>query len=154
MDQEAMVNRIKELVGPLFRSRGVSLAELIYRPQGSGTLLRFLVDTTPGVTIAELSGLNQAIGAILDEHNLIPERYLLEVNSPGLDRPLRLQADFERVIGRRVKVFLKEPLEDRQEYVGKLVGASEQYLSLELDSGRRLKMELVQVSHAVQEIHL
>lgn len=154
MDLEAIVNRVKELVTPLLNGRGVSLVELICRPQGGGVLLRFLVDTAQGVTLAQLSQLNRAIGAILDEHDLIPERYMLEVSSPGLDRPLKSQADFERVMGRQVKVLLKVPVEDSFEYVGKLVGASEAYISLELDSGKRLKMEIAQIARAVQEINL
>ena len=154
MDQEAVVGRVRELVEPLLSARQAELVELTCHPQGGRALVRFLVDTPQGIRLDELSALNQAIGAILEEHDVIPMPYLLEVSSPGLDRPLKNQADFDRVIGRRLKVRTAAPINEKWEYSGKLLNVNEEAIVLELNSGEKLKILLSSIAHAVQEIEI
>ena len=154
MDQEAIVNQIKALIEPHLANRQVELVELTCHPSGGRVLLRCLVDTARGITLEELSSLNQAIGAILDEHDLIPWAYLLEVSSPGLDRPLKSWIDFERVIGRRLKIATTVPIQSRWEYSGELVNANEEAIVLRLDSGDKLRIALSEVARAAQEVKL
>ena len=154
LDKEAMVNRVKELVAPLLEGRQVELVELICQPQGGRLLLRFLVDTARGIRLDELGSLNQAIGALLDEHEVISDRYLLEVSSPGLDRSLKSPADFERLIGRRIRVMTVVAVNSRWEYAGELLNANEEAILLKLDSGERFQILLSQIARAVQEINL
>ena len=153
-DEETIVNKVKELIAPVLANRQAELVDLICRPQGSRLLLRFLVDTPTGITVETLSHLNQAIGAVLDEHDAIPSTYMLEVSSPGLDRRLKTPLDFERVVGRRLKVTTAVPVNDKREHLGQLLSAGEEFLVLKLDSGEKLKIELSQIAHAVQEISL
>ncbi|MBI3333132.1 MAG: ribosome maturation factor RimP [Candidatus Omnitrophica bacterium] len=145
---------MKELIEPLLGSRQVELVELTCQPQGGRFLLRFLVDTARGIRLDELSSLNQAIGALLDEHEVISDRYLLEVSSPGMDRPLRSQADFERLIGRRIRVTTAVPVNGRSDCRGELLGATEEAVFLRLDSGEKLQIQIAQIARAAQEISL
>lgn len=151
---EEITHRVRDLIDPLLRSRGAELVELTCRPAGGRLLLRCLVDTASGVTLQQLGDLNRAIGAVLDEHDAVPQRYVLEVNSPGLDRPLKLPSDFERVIGRRVRVRTSLPLDSRWEHVGELLGVSEEVVVLRLDSGDKLQIDLGQIASAAQEVQL
>jgi len=154
LDKETLLNRVKELIQPLLEARQAELVELACRQEGSRVVLRCLVDTARGITLEELSRLNQAIGAVLDEHDVIPERYLLEVNSPGLDRPLKAPLDFERVLGRRIRVTTVAPVNSRWEFTGELLGASDQMITLRLDNGDKLQILLSDIAHAVQEIKI
>lgn len=154
MDQTVILNRVRELIQPLLAGRGAELVELTAHPGGGRLTLRCLVDTARGITLEELSGLNRSIGAVLDEHDVIPDRYLLEVSSPGLDRPLKMQTDFERVIGRRVRVMTTVPIAARQEHHGEVLSAGEESVMLRLDSGEKLQIPLSQIMRAVQEIRL
>lgn len=149
-----ILNRVQELIRPLLVSRGVELVEFTCHPGGGRLTLRFLVDTARGMTLNELSGLNHSIGAVLEEHDVIPDRYLLEVSSPGLDRPLKRVADFERVIGRRVKVTTSASVADRHEHRGEVLGANEEAVMLRLDSGEKRQVPLSLIAHAVQEIEI
>ena len=151
-NQEAILEKVKELVTPLLRSRKTELVELTCRQKGNGLVLRFLVDTAQGITIDELSALSQGIGAILDEHDVIPQRYFLEINSPGLDRPLKDWRDFERVFGRRVKVETLVPVNYRRQFLGKLLGANEETILLQLDTEEKVQIRLSEIVHAQQEI--
>ena len=154
MDQTVILNRVRELIQPLLAGRGAELVELTAHPGGGRLTLRCLVDTARGITLDELSGLSRSIGAVLDEHDAILDRYLLEVSSPGLDRPLKTATDFERVIGRRVRVMTSVPVADRQEHRGEVLNAGEESVMLRLDSGDKLQIPLSQIMHAVQEIGL
>ena len=154
LDQTALLNRVRELIQPLLSSRGAELVDLTAHPGGGRLALRCLVDTVRGITLDELSGLSRSIGALLEEHELISDRYLLEVSSPGLDRPLKKWTDFERVIGRRIRVLTAVPVASRQEHHGEVLGANEEAVVLRLDSGEKLQVPLSQISHAVQEVRL
>lgn len=148
----SVLDKVRALVDPVLAARRIELVELTYRRQGPGTVLRFLVDTASGITIEECGALNQTIGAILDEHDVIPERYTLEVASPGLDRPLKSARDFERVIGRRVVLHLREPLGGAVELVGTLASVGDELVTLVLDSTERLRVPLASIARAQQEI--
>ena len=152
LDQTAILNRVKEIVQPLLAAKGVELVELTGKLGGGRFTLRCLVDTANGITMDQLSGLNRSIGALIEEHDLIPDRYLLEVSSPGLDRPLKTARDFERVIGRRVRVTTNVPLAAQVEHRGEVLSAGEEGLVLRLDSGDKLPIQLSQITHAIQEI--
>ena len=152
IDQTEILNRVRELIRPLLASRGVELVDFTCH-MGNGRLtLRLLVDTARGITVDELSGLNRSIGALIEEHDLIQDRYLLEVSSPGLDRRLKTAADFERVIGRRVRVTTSVPVADRHEHHGEVLGATEEAVMLRMDSGEKRQVPFAQITHAVQEI--
>ena len=152
MDQETVLNRVKELIEPLLAARQVELVDLICRFEGGRLALKLLVDTARGVRLDELSAINRSIGAVLDEHDAVPERYILEVSSPGLDRPLKRGKDFERVIGRRLRVFTSVPVNERTEHHGQLLGASDEAITLKADWGEKVQISLPQIVRAEQEV--
>lgn len=152
MESEAVIQRVRALIEPLLAARRVELVELTYRREGPRHVLRLLVDTAAGVTVEELSRLNQAIGALLDEHEALGERYLLEVCSPGLDRPLKTTRDFERVIGRRVWMVIREPIQGVGELVGMVVSVGDEIVTMQLDHGATVRVPLSNVLKAAQEI--
>ena len=154
MDQEALITRVKELIRPVLSSRQAELVEMTFRYEGRRVFLRFLVDTARGITLNELREINRAIGAILDEHDLIPDRYMLEVSSPGLDRLLKAPLDFERVVGRRVRVQTLVEVNARWEYSGELVNAGEEAIVLKLDNGDKCRILLSEIARAAQEIRI
>jgi len=151
---EALEQRVKDLVVPVLSGRQVDLVELLCRNVAGRILLRFLVDTPRGIKVAELSSINQAIGALLEEHNVVPSAYVLEVSSPGLDRPLKTQSDFERVLGRRVRVATAVPVGFKREHVGEVLNVNEEAVVLKSDQGEKIRIPLSDIARAVQEIEL
>jgi ribosome maturation factor RimP len=111
---------------------GLELVELVYRFEGRYMVLRLLVDRPEGgITIDECARLNIEISSILDEKNIIQERFSLEVSSPGLDRPLKSRNDFIRSLNRRVKFFLSAPVHGKIEIDGKITQVNEQSVSVD-----------------------
>lgn len=149
-----ITNRVRDLIHPLISAKQVELVDLLCHYGGGRLVIKCLVDTPRGITLDELSSLNRSIGAVMEEHEAISEPYVLEVSSPGLDRPLKRWTDFERIIGRRVRVFTAAPLDARTEHHGEVLAANEENVVLRLDSGDKLPVPLNQIVRAEQEIKL
>ncbi len=133
----SITESLREKIKPLVEEEGLELVDLNFYQSGSRSILRIYVDKAGGVTIDQCANLNRKIGDYLEMENLIPHRYLLEVSSPGLDRPLLRDADFKRKIGEKVKVSLKEKLDGQTEWVGKIMGFKEDDLILLIEPNKK-----------------
>ena len=135
MQEEAIeiVDRVRELVDPYLKANGAELIEIIYRREQPGMVLRLLVDTPGGITIDECEAINNYLSEFLDSQNVIEEHYVLEVSSPGLDRPIKTDRDFERVMGREITVNTFEPVDGKKTIEGTLVGMNKDEVVVESD---------------------
>jgi len=116
---------LRTLIEPIVADHGLELmdAELV-RGRGAWKL-RVVVDTPAGdgrVSVEACAHVSREVGTQLDASDAIPSRYLLEVSSPGLDRPLSREKDFAAAAdGRDVKIETRVPLEGRRHFRGRLV---------------------------------
>jgi ribosome maturation factor RimP len=93
--------------------------------------------------------MSKNVGTILDVEDVVPgSGYTLEVSSPGVERPLKKLRDFERFVGKKVKVLLREPAGGNRRWEGTLAGFSEGVITLELASGEPLEIDLGNVEKA------
>ena len=103
----------------------------------------------PGVTLADCEFISENVGTILDMEDVIPgESYKLEVSSPGVERKLTKPRDFERFVGHKVKIGLREPIENQRHWMGTLAGFAEGTITLEPSPGRSVRFRLDQVEKA------
>jgi ribosome maturation factor RimP len=132
MDTNAdIVERVKELVAPYLEESGVELVEIMYRREQGGMTLRLLVDTPEGIKIAECESLNNYLSELLDKEEVIGEHYVIEVSSPGLDRPFKTDRDFERVLGKDIEVTTYAPVDGRKTHEGKFIGMDKDTIVIE-----------------------
>ena len=132
---EYLVDRIKELISPLFTERNYDLVEIAIKREKGRMILRIMADRlTGGITLDECVSLNEAVGQILDQTELIQESFSLEVSSPGLDRPLRTEKDFRRKMEREIRVFVSEPVNNKTEWQGKLIRVTPEEITLAVNS--------------------
>ncbi|MFH1128444.1 MAG: ribosome maturation factor RimP [Candidatus Omnitrophota bacterium] len=119
MDKHEKIDKLKKLIQDYLESRRLEFVDLIYHYEGRDLFLRILVDT-PGdnICLDECARLNREIGAILDGQEMLNQRYILEVSSPGIDRPITTKKDFLRCRNRKVKFFLKEMVNGKLEWDG------------------------------------
>ncbi|MBU1727575.1 MAG: ribosome maturation factor RimP [Candidatus Omnitrophica bacterium] len=119
MDKQLIIEELKKIIGDYLVAKGLDLVDLIYRYEGRDLYLRILADRPEGgITIDECTNLNRQISAVLDEKDIFEASYILEVSSPGLDRPLKTEKDFLRCLGRQAKFFLIEPVNGKIEWDG------------------------------------
>jgi len=144
-----ILDKVKELISNLLQDNGIELVDISYR-RGKGTMiLKLLVDKEGGITLDDCSRLNEDIGKVLDEANAMPDKYLLEVSSPGLDRHLKTKRDFERVMGKKIYVHTYEPIQEKRDYVGNVSGVDEETVTVD-----NVKIPLNKISKARLEIKI
>lgn len=152
MDRQELITQIKGLIEDYLKSHGVTLVDLIYRYEGHDLFLRIIADKPEGgITLDECAYLNNHISLILDAKDLIQTRYILEVSSPGLDRPLLNKSDFLRCLDRNVKFFLRRKIHDRQEFQGKIKSVQDDSVNVEVE-GKSLTIPLSDIAKAKQVI--
>lgn len=114
-------NDVEILIQPIVKELGYDLVEVVYNKQKNGMNLTVFIDSKSGVGLDDCEKVHNAIDSPLDE--LDPtngQSYTLNVSSPGLDRPLKNESDFERNIGREIEVSLYTKLNGKKEYIGTL----------------------------------
>lgn len=116
---EGLVTPLAEVIG---EQLGYEVVDVIYAKEGGDSVLRVTIDQPNGISSNDCERFSRALDAKLDEVDPISGSYLLEVSSPGLDRPLKKPADFERFAGEKVEVRLHTKVMEKKQWKGKLVG--------------------------------
>ena len=119
-----------EMAESLLAGSGVELVDVEYVKE-KDRYLRVFIDKPEGIGIEDCQSLSERLEKLLDERDVIPEQYILEVSSPGLDRVLKKPRDFERERGKQVDVSLYEPMDGEKLVVGTLAGFDGAALALE-----------------------
>ncbi len=149
--ENSLAEHLRSLVEPVAGELGLDLVDLVWNRQGTGGVLKIFVDRRGGVSLGECEKLSRRLDPLLDAEDLFQGRYNLQVSSPGLDRPLRHAADFERAVGERVRFRLR-PSESRpRALVGTLRGAGTR-LRVELDDGKTIDLALDEIEDARREV--
>lgn len=124
-----MDERIKELIRRVVSSEGMELVHVELKT-GKDSFLRILIDKPGGVTLDDCQNISEQVGAMLDVEDPIPHHYVLEVASPGLDRPLFTEADFKKFLGRDVKIKTKSAIYDRTNFTGRIAQVENGIISI------------------------
>jgi ribosome maturation factor RimP len=107
----------------------------LYRERGK-LVIKVFIDKEGGVTLDECAGANELIGQVMEREDVIAGPYVLEVMSPGVNRPLQRKRDFLSSAGKRIRVSLGQTFEGKQEYSGILMSAGDE--SFTLDTGEEM----------------
>ncbi len=130
-----LTERIISLVQPIIEEAGLELVELQYRSENIGWVLRLIIFKPGGVSLDDCALVSRQLSYLLDVENIIPQKYHLEVSSPGLDRPLRNRRDFERNIGAMVGITIRRA--DESFFLsGKIAEVRNDEIALDLETGR------------------
>ena len=113
---------VAKLAEPVVKAHGCELWDVEYVKEGADFILRVTIDrfdeTGEGITIDDCETMSRAIDPVLDEHDPIPDQYLLEVSSPGIERELTRDDHFELCVGEKVEVRLFAPVDGSRVWVG------------------------------------
>lgn len=132
-------NKISEIVELLFKhlegTSGLELVDIEFVKEGGSHYLRIFIDKPGGITLEDCQMVNQELSEGLDREDPIMESYILEVSSPGLDRPLKKEIDYQKFTGREVKIKTFVPLEQQKVFKGVLMGLDQGIVSVETEAG-------------------
>jgi ribosome maturation factor RimP len=133
-----IAEQVTELARPIAESAGVELFDVEYLKEGGHWILRITIDSEAGVSHAECETVSRALDEALDaQPDIVPGAYMLEVSSPGAERALRSQRDFDRFQGRKVLIKTYAPIDGQKEWTGELLGATEAAIRIMGPQGER-----------------
>ena len=144
LQQRPLEKLLMDALEPEIQALGFECVELAFASEAGRRILRITLDSDHGVTLDECAAVSRALGPALDAIPEVPARYTLEVSSPGINRPLTKPEHFQRFVGERVKLRLREKLEGGLTVTGILRGLQDGVLEIETPVGpRRLPLEQV-----------
>ncbi len=143
---QSVTDKLWELLTPVVESEGMELVEVEYKKTGRDWVVRVFIDKEGGITVADCSLISWQINPLLDVEDIIPHQYTLEVSSPGLDRPLKKIADYQRFKGQLARITTFASVEGRKKYLGRILGVEGEKVLLDIEAEKQ------QISIAIQDI--
>ncbi len=147
MGRQKVVDEVKEAVLPVIEATGLELVDVTYGKEESRWYLRIFIDQSKGVSLDDCQMVSEKISRVLDNLDLIPQAYFLEVSSPGIERPLKKADDFRRFAGRLVNIVTFVPVAGQKKFTGCLKGLCEDEVLLEV-KGVEMAVPLEQIASA------
>ncbi len=151
---EEIKNKIIEIITPVINAIGIELYDVEFSKMKSKGLLRVFIEKQDGVTIADCERVSREIEAVLDVEDPIPFSYIIEVSSPGLDRPLKELNDFKRYSGKTVRVVTHEPIDKQTFFIGKIMDVGDNEISFLLPKDKKVIIPYKNISKARLEVEV
>ncbi len=148
------VEAVRAVAERVTSARGYELVDVSLARAKGGHFVRLYVDKPGGIGLAELQAVSEEVSAILDAEDPIDSSYTLEVSSPGLDRPLKNEADYRRFEGRLAKLSSYELVDGRRHWTGRLAGLEDGVVSLvlEAEGGKLARIPYAKIAHGRLEV--
>ncbi|MDD2234036.1 MAG: ribosome maturation factor RimP [Desulfitobacteriaceae bacterium] len=133
---QGVEQRVSVLAEPLIKEKGLELVDVEYMKEGAHWYLRLFIDKEGSVDIDDCTEVSHAVSELLDTSDVIPQSYILEVSSPGLERPLKKDEDFRRFQGKLITINTNKLYKGYQEFSGYLIGLENEEIILEYEGKR------------------
>lgn len=136
MEQTPLLKKVERTIAPMAETMGYDIVRILMVGSGADQTLQIMAERPDGtMLIDDCSRLSQAISALLDVEDLIPDAYVLEVSSPGIDRPLTRLKDFDNYKDHEARVELSVPQNGQKKFRGMLRGLDGENVQIETDTG-------------------
>ena len=126
-------DELEKLIEPSIERLGYELSDLEVKLGGKSGVIRLFIDHPDGIGTSDCEKISEAVGALLDVEDPIPDHYDLEVSSPGWNRKLRKVEHFQRFAGELVKVDMRFPIEGRKRFRGTLLSSDDANIVVDVD---------------------
>jgi len=126
-----------KLLNPIIETRGIYLWDIEFKKEGPSYFLRIFLDKDGGIGINDCEEVSRALSEVLDVADPIPQEYMLEVSSAGLDRAIKYGFHFEKCMGKNVDVKLFGAIDGMKEFTAKLAGHTDEAVTFEIDGNEK-----------------
>jgi ribosome maturation factor RimP len=159
VDRSDVVGQIRTLANRVAAGYGLEIFDVQFRREANGMVLRVQIDR-PGpaataeesVSVEDCANVSRDLSAMLDVEDVVPSAYVLEVSSPGLDRPLRHADDYRRFAGRRAKLVMRQAVDGQTFFRGTLSGVDAGDVVIDADDKKRHRVPLGVIARANLEV--
>lgn len=137
----SVIETVTGLVTPILEEKHFELVDIEFLKEGKSWFLRVFIDKEGGIDIEECAYVSERLSEELDacDPDPIPQAYFLEVSSPGAERPLKKESDYERAQGEYIHVSLYQPVDGEKQYEGFLESFTPEELTLKVKIKTRVK---------------
>jgi ribosome maturation factor RimP len=154
MDSRSVAERVREFAEQAAIDHGLELVHVeLIGPEGHPTV-RVFIDKPGGVTHQDCSDVSHHLSTVLDVEDFIHSAYTLEVSSPGLERGLYNQADYDRFAGNHAKIKARTPVNGQRNFRGRIVGASDGTVVIEDIISGRVAIAINEIAKAHLEVNV
>ena len=133
--RESYESRVEAYLLPLMERHGFELVDVEYVKEAGTWYLRAYIDKEGGIGVDDCEVISRDLSDWLDEEDFIDDSYVLEVSSPGLDRPLKKEKDYIRSMGKDVDVRLYRQIDRQKEFTGALTAYDDKTVTLTMEDG-------------------
>jgi ribosome maturation factor RimP len=151
---ESMIERIRELTLSIVREEGLELFHLEFKRSRYKWFLRVYLDREGGINLNDCEIVSKRLSTKLDEEDFIPYRYILEVSSPGLDRPLLSEQDYTKYKGKHVRIKTSEAIDGQRNFKGRLANYVDGIITLEMQIKKNEVKSVLIPYHSVAKARL
>ncbi len=151
MQKSKIETLVATWVEEVFTDTDLELVDVEYIKEGKDWFLRIFIDKLGGVDIEDCRNISKIISERLDQTDPISTTYCLEVSSPGLERPLKKESDFVRSIGQMIRIKTFKAIEEKKEFVGKLLAVEAGVVHIEVKN-QPMKIPTEQIAKAHLEV--
>lgn len=144
--------KTEKLLEPLMEKNNFELVDVEYVKEGGNWFLRAYIDKEGGITVDDCELVSRELSDLLDQHDYIPDAYILEVSSPGLGRQLKKDKDFARSIDKEVEIKLFKAINKQKEFVGVLKDYNNETITIEIESNNKKETEVTTMEIARSSI--
>ncbi len=149
LDQsQSLEIRITKLAEEVAASMKMEVVLVEVKGDANRSVVRTYIDRPGGISLDDCERFSRSFSVALDVEDWIPFRYVLEVSSPGVNRPLVKELDFQRFSGKDARIRTRRPLEGQRNFRGKIVGVTEGRLELEVAPGKQIGIALTDIEKA------
>lgn len=134
---------VENIVTPIVNEIGLELVDIEYVKEGRDWFLRVYIDKENGVDIEDCGIVSEKLSEKLDAIDPIPHNYFLEVSSPGAERPLKKDKDFEKAMGKNVFIKTYEPIDGEKAFEGILTQFDGETVTVEVKIKTRKKSVVI-----------
>jgi len=144
--REEYESKVEAWLLPLLEKYKFELVDVEYVREAGLWYLRAYIDKEGGITINDCEEVSRLFGDKLDEEDFIEDAYVMEVSSPGLDRPLKKEKDYVRSMGKKVEIRTYRPVEKQKEFCGILSAYDDNSVTITLEDGQTMVFQRADIA--------
>jgi ribosome maturation factor RimP len=137
-----------ELAEKTASSMSMEVVLIEIKNEGGRTIVRVYIDQPRGITLEDCERFSRRFSTAMDVEDFVSFAYVLEVSSPGVNRPLVKEADFQRFLGENARVRTRSPIEGQRNFKGKIVDVSEGRVTFEAAPDKQIVVAAADIEKA------
>src|SRR5215211_4025591 len=154
MQRDPIAERIDKMAAHTAKENGVEFVHSEIVGGKRNMTVRIYIDKPEGVTLEDCSAVSRAIEAVIDDDDFIPSPYVLEVSSPGLERPIFSIQDFEKFAGKKAKVKTSESIDGQANFSGRITAVEGSEIVFEDKTNGTIRIPFDKVAKANLKVDL